>query len=218
MRRVAHRIVPRAPPRRRPLIRAENLAAVAGRWLETGGITVSELTQTGELSPMNTLMVAQKPTPLEMFLAIAPSDRPVPVELEKAHVAYAAANQRDPSPRTLKLDPPLARSSCILDPNCYQEYQNLAADCSLDADRDWFDLYVYLFEGGGFLGESAAPGSSWNEYGRTDGYSGESSASPKTVSVMSHLCNDGPSGTKIHRMTRSQCGSSDSGWSYMIKQ
>lgn len=173
-------------------------AVVEFRRLGTGQIAVSELVRTGELSPTNALLTARRATPLELFLAIAPPDRAVPVELEEAHRAYATANQLDPAPRRLSLNANPVSAS--LDGKYSSKY---VADCDLPDDRAWFDSIWQFW------------GFDWHWYDRSNAYNGWSPATPKTEGVASHLCNDGPSGSKIHRVRRSSCGSTSS-WDYVF--
>jgi hypothetical protein len=123
----------------------------------------------------------------------------VPAELEKAHVAYATAHHLDLNPRRLSFDdaPPLrARSH-------NGEYSwEYAADCDLADDGAWFDWFWQTFDW------------NWHWYWRTNSYDGWSPTTPKRVAVQSHLCNDGPSGSKVHRVMQSRCGST-SNWSYV---
>jgi hypothetical protein len=167
------------------------------RQLEDGGLTVSELVPTGQVSPMDALMTAQQATPLELYMALAPSGRPAPVELERSHADWAVAHRSDPAPRRLSLLPAIATQSG----GTYS--WKYAADCDLADDGGWFDNFWKTY------------GWKWHWYRRTNAYDGWSATTPKTVAVQTHLCNDGPSGDKIHRIRRSSCGSSSS-WLYIF--
>jgi hypothetical protein len=167
------------------------------RELEDGTIIVAERVRTGQISPMDALMTAQNATPLELYMALAPGDRPAPMALERAHATYAVANRASAQPRHLGLQPAFTTQSG----GTYS--WKYAADCDLADDGGWFDHFWQTY------------GWRWHWYRRTSSYDGWSATTPKTIAVQTHLCNDGPSGDKIHRIRRSSCGSGST-WSYIF--
>lgn len=168
------------------------------RQLDDGTLVVSELVPVGAPSPMDALMTAQGATPLELFLAVAPAGSAIPAALEDAHITWARSRKLDTAPRALSFAPPIGTAA--IDGKYVWDY---LADCDEPDDRGWFDSFWQTY------------GWSWHWYDRTNTFSSTSFGSPKNNSVQSHLCNDGPSGSKVHRVIRSRCGSTQH-WSYFF--
>lgn len=107
-----------------------------------------------------------------------------------------------PSPRLLS--PDLSPGTVGLDHYNWK----YVADCDRPDDQAWFDNFWQTYNW------------SWHQYSRTNGYS-TSSTTPPTEWVQTHVCNDGPSGTAVHRVARWNSGSSCGylgNWSYVFTQ
>lgn len=163
-----------------------------------GGIAILEEVHIGELSPVDMLMDGDNATPLELYLAVAPPERTVPAALTEAHDAYAAEQGIDSTPRALVYD---AGEWAFRG----KREKYYAADCDLPDDGAWFDNYWQ------------SRGWNWHYYLRTNDAYLTMPEALITTAVHTHVCNDGPSGSK--RMFVKESGGIHCGpgiWHYAV--
>lgn len=159
--------------------------------LPSGGIAVVEHTPFGALSPIDTLMTANEATPLELYMALAPAEEPVPAALVQAHERFAVENGLSVEPRALTFEP--------TDPGFRAHYDwRYAADCSLSADGSWFDNFWQTYNWG------------WHWYYRGTAYTKVSPSTGLTNAMQAHLCVDFGGFSKNFKVestgTALQCG------------
>ena len=138
------------------------------RQLESGAILVSEYGPADAPSPIVYFNSTERVTPLELFLAVAPSEQP-PRALVERHESAMREVGRPLTPRALTLPDPSFRSTS-------DDYYN--TNCSAASDEAWFD---YWWDALGFGFHDWWSGILNDDEQATD-------LSPTTTSFITHLC------------------------------
>jgi hypothetical protein len=179
----------------------ESDTTITLREVEGDGVALLEDAPLGTPSPMDELVVGQRATPLELFIAAAPADLEAPQILVEHHQHLMEFDGR-PAPRRLSIDRPAAHLSVAA-----HTYNVAAADCSFASDGSFFD--------GGWQ----ALGWDWHWYNYFSAFGGtdlrDSPATNFTTEYRAHVCNGGkkdhdltPLGHSIARQSDGACDGS----------
>ena len=118
-------------------IELDNSGNVEFLILDSGALAVTEQVKEGSVSPLSDLSLRQEATPLEVFIALAPS-RKAPEILVDHHRAIAEEKGFEFEPRSLAV-PYLDSASNVLYSTQGEWTPDFVANCSYNSDKTWFD-------------------------------------------------------------------------------